>query len=54
MVSVALVSAAFLTVRFDLFERLALWVSGWASASTRNLALFVLAIVGMPLLLLLV
>ena len=40
MVSVALVSAAFLTVRFDLFERLALWVSGWASASTRQLGAF--------------
>lgn len=52
MVSVAAVSAAILAVRFDAFERFALWLSGWASATTRNLALFLLAIVAVPLLLL--
>ena len=54
MVSVALASAAFLAVRFGLFERLTLGIAAWASASTRNVTLFVLSIVGVPLLLLLV
>lgn len=53
MVSVALVSAAFLAVQFDSFERLALGIAAWASANTRNLTLFVLSIVGIPVLLLL-
>lgn len=53
MASVTLVSAVLLTVHFALFERLVLRAAAWASAGTRNLALFVVAMVGVPLLLLL-
>lgn len=53
MASVVIVSAAFLALGFSVFERMVLWIAGWASETTRNLAIFVLTIVAVPLLLLL-
>jgi len=53
MLSVALVSALFLTLRFSAFERLTLSIASWASSDTRNLTISVLTIVSIPLLLLL-
>ena len=52
MASVSLVSIVVLAFLFDPFERTVLRIVEWTTASTGNLAIFVLSIVGIPVLLL--
>lgn len=53
MAGVALVSALLLALTYDRYERVMLGFVAWISADTRNLTIFVIAIIFIPLLLML-